>query len=144
MMIFNQTLAGLVLALAMSSAVGSIAAATPGDVQCFGTTKDGKAILVLKGYESVDHDTPLTLEISVGGKKVASFPDGSVRSRYINVGTIKQSFMNFQEYAESKGNKVSLRYPEQAGDVDSVVTYITLEVPAEKLNLDDIQLACPN
>ncbi len=134
---FEKTLSGLLLA----TALGSSAFAGAGDVYCTGFTADGKRIEVSKTYESADHDTPQTINVSLAGKLIAAFKDAEVKSRYVNIGDIKKPSLNFQEHAESAIAKTSLSYPEQPLD-RQLTANLMLDVPSQNVKFEDVRVLC--
>lgn len=126
----------------------SISHATPGDVLCVGLAQDGATkIEVLLGYENFEQETASFIDVSMGGKKVASFPKGSISAGYVEVGTPEVKIMNYQQSAKDGDATVTLRYPEQDPEAESLTIYLSLEVPAQKnvpaVLLKEVELNCP-
>lgn len=125
-------------------AVFSISAqATPGDVQCTGTTTDGKKVEVLKLYDNFQQNGPSGAIVTLEGKEVAKF-SSELETGYVNVGTENDPFMNYQETGKDGDDVLTLRYPEQSPDEDTISVYLTLDAPSSKTKLSEVELQCVN
>ena len=117
--------------------------ATPGDVQCTGTTADGKKVEVLKLYDNHQQNGPSGATVALDGKEVAKF-SGEFETGYVNVGTENDPFMNYQETGKNGDDVLTLRYPEQLPDEDTITVYLTLDAPSSKTKLSEVELTCVN
>lgn len=123
--------------------VSVAAQATPGDIACSGTTANGKKVEVLKLYDSFEQEGPTGASVTLDGKEVATF-NGPFETGYVNVGTEDSPFMNYQEIGKNGDDTLTLRYPEQSPDEDTITAYLTLEAPSSKTQLAEVEIQCAN
>lgn len=117
--------------------------ATPGDVACTGMTAAGEKIEVLKLYDFFQQNGPSGAIVTLDGKKVAVFKS-ELETGYVNVGTEENPFMNYQETGKDGDDTLTLRYPEQSPDEDTITVYMTLDAPSSKTKLSEVELTCVN
>lgn len=125
----------------MTLAAALSAQATPGDVGCTGTLGGRVALEVLIGYDNHGQINPSLLELTARGEKI--FSSTSPQWTMENVGTEEEPFMNSVLKAESGGSYVSIRYPEQDPDADTISAIMEFAISGG-LKASYVEITCTN
>lgn len=102
----------------------------------------GKKIELTVVYDTNDvtADGPSSIAVSIGGKKLHTF--APIGHGFQNYGTEANPFMLTTESAEDKDGKLSLYYPEQDPEQPTLSGILSVELPADKVSLDGIEVNC--